>query len=116
RFCRGASVTRGRLARCRRHCRAHEGSSALFSDTAQSVFEADISALADAGITRGCNPPDNTRFCPEEFVTRGQMATFLYRGLAAGHATSEDVADEEGGRNDRDGQGGPPEDERGDPE
>ncbi|KAA3639014.1 MAG: hypothetical protein DWP92_05260, partial [Armatimonadetes bacterium] len=32
-------------------------------------------------ITKGCNPPDNDRFCPEDPVTRGAMAAFLNRAL-----------------------------------
>ncbi|HSJ35985.1 MAG TPA: choice-of-anchor Q domain-containing protein, partial [Acidimicrobiia bacterium] len=32
-------------------------------------------------ITRGCNPPANDRYCPEEPVERDQMASFLARGL-----------------------------------
>ncbi|MGD2102971.1 MAG: S8 family serine peptidase [Acidimicrobiia bacterium] len=47
--------------------------------TADNIFRADIGKLATAGITKGCNPPDNTRFCPAEAVTRGQMAAFLHR-------------------------------------
>lgn len=51
-----------------------------FSDVpGQSTFVDDIERLATAGITRGCNPPGNTRFCPEDPVTRGQMAAFLDR-------------------------------------
>ncbi|NOX23331.1 MAG: S-layer homology domain-containing protein, partial [Actinobacteria bacterium] len=42
-------------------------------------FEADIAKLAAAGITQGCNPPTNDRFCPDDSVTRGQMAAFLNR-------------------------------------
>ncbi len=34
-----------------------------------------------AGITKGCNPPTNDRYCPATVVTREQMATFLTRGL-----------------------------------
>ena len=45
------------------------------------VFSAPIEWLAGAGITRGCNPPLNTRFCPDNPVTRGQMAAFLSRAL-----------------------------------
>ena len=54
----------------------------VFSDTKAHIFEADVAALAAAGITRGCNPPTNDRFCPDDPVTRGQMAAFLYRALA----------------------------------
>src|SRR5690606_11972156 len=35
----------------------------FFVDDNGSVHEADINALAAAGITRGCNPPANDRFC-----------------------------------------------------
>jgi len=40
-----------------------------------------ISAVKDAGITKGCNPPANDRFCPEDVVTRAQMAAFIYRAF-----------------------------------
>lgn len=43
------------------------------------TFHADISWLADNGITKGCNPPANTKFCPDSPVTRGQMAAFMHR-------------------------------------
>ncbi len=52
----------------------------VFVDDDGSVFEADIERLAAAGITKGCNPPVNDRFCPNDPVTRGQMAAFLVRG------------------------------------
>ncbi len=57
------------------------GSEGSFSDDDDSVFQDDIEWLAATGITRGCNPPANTRFCPDEEVTRGQMAAFLRRAL-----------------------------------
>jgi hypothetical protein len=49
-----------------------------FSDDDGSTHEADIDALAEAGITGGCAAD---RFCPGSPVTRGQIVTFLYRGL-----------------------------------
>jgi hypothetical protein len=52
-----------------------------FTDVGGSVFTGDIAALAAQGVTKGCNPPDNTRFCPNDPVTREQMATFLVRAL-----------------------------------
>ena len=42
-----------------------------------NVFKADIQWLADAGVTKGCNPPANTEFCPEDNVTREQMSAFM---------------------------------------
>ena len=52
-----------------------------FVDDDGSIFEEDIERLAAAGITRGCNPPINDRFCPNDPVTRAQMAAFLHRAL-----------------------------------
>lgn len=51
-----------------------------FTDVPDSnVFHDDITAIADAGVTLGCNPPANDEYCPSEFVTREQMAAFLNR-------------------------------------
>jgi hypothetical protein len=45
-----------------------------------NVHHADISWLKDADVTRGCNPGQgNTRYCPDDPVTRAQMATFMRR-------------------------------------
>jgi len=52
-----------------------------FTDTDGSTFIADIEWLAAQGITKGCNPTANTRFCPGQVVSRGQMAAFLRRAL-----------------------------------
>ena len=43
------------------------------------LFHNEIAWMKDNDITRGCNPPSNTLYCPDDFVTRGQMAAFLYR-------------------------------------
>lgn len=40
-----------------------------------------VEALKASGITVGCNPPTNNKFCPESAVTRAEMATFLARAL-----------------------------------
>jgi hypothetical protein len=53
----------------------------LFVDDDGSVFELAIDRLGTAGVTLGCNPPANDRFCPGDRVTRGQMAAFLARAL-----------------------------------
>ena len=58
-----------------------DGGMDRFVDDDNSAFESDIEKLATAEITVGCNPPDNDQFCPGDFVSRGQMATFLTRGL-----------------------------------
>ena len=50
-----------------------------FTDDDGSVHEGYIEAVATEGITVGCNPPANSLFCPDDPVTRGQMAAFLVR-------------------------------------
>jgi hypothetical protein len=51
-----------------------------FTDVPETnVFHDDIAWLADAAITLGCNPPENTLFCPSDTVTREQMAAFMRR-------------------------------------
>ena len=52
-----------------------------FLDDNGTVFEDDINALAESLVTQGCNPPANDQFCPDDLVTRGQMAAFLVRAL-----------------------------------
>jgi hypothetical protein len=49
-----------------------------FWDDNGYLFEPQINALAAAGITAGCAPG---RFCPNQVVTREQMASFLARAL-----------------------------------
>ncbi len=63
------------------------GAPVEFIDDA-GTFEADIEWLAATGITRGCNPPTNNRYCPDDPVTREQMASFLRRALDPGSSTS----------------------------
>ena len=54
-----------------------------FVDDDGSLFEGSINKIAEAGITQGCNPPANDRYCPAEYVTRGQMAAILRRALGS---------------------------------
>ncbi len=70
--------------------------SGTFIDDDDSIFEADIEALAAAGITKGCNPPTNNRFCPDNRVTRGQMAAFLVRALDLTEPGTTDFLDDNG--------------------
>ena len=35
-----------------------------FFDDNGNIHEGNIEAIAAAGITRGCNPPTNNRYCP----------------------------------------------------
>ncbi|MFS8496135.1 MAG: S8 family serine peptidase [Actinomycetes bacterium] len=81
RYCPGRPVTRGELAAFLRRALDLPAGPDRFVDDDHSVFEEDIDALARAGLTRGCNPPRNDRFCPDQPVTRGELAAFLHRAL-----------------------------------
>jgi S-layer homology domain len=81
-FCPSDKVTRGQMAAfLSRALSLPSGGPNTFTDDDGSIFEVDIAKLAAAGITLGCNPPTNDQFCPNDFVTRGQMAAFLSRAL-----------------------------------
>ncbi len=79
RFCPDRGVTRGQMAAFLARAFHLPAATSVFADVAASTFADDIARLAAAGITRGCNPPANDRFCPDGQVTRGQMAAFLHR-------------------------------------
>ena len=81
-YCPDGNVTRGQMAAFLvRALGLTETGDVEFTDDNNSVFEDDIRRLAAAGITRGCNPPDNDHYCPDDGITRGQMAAFLHRAL-----------------------------------
>ena len=52
-----------------------------FIDDGGNIHEGYIEAIAAEGITKGCNPPQNDRYCPGHVVTREAMAAFLVRSL-----------------------------------
>ncbi|HLT97085.1 MAG TPA: hypothetical protein VK070_09900 [Acidimicrobiia bacterium] len=70
--------------------------SGYFTDDDGRTLEADIDAIAEAGITRGCNPPANTRFCPTATLTRGEMAAFLVRALGIPSSSTNHFNDDNG--------------------
>jgi hypothetical protein len=67
-----------------------------FRDDDGNIHEGSIEAIAAAGITKGCNPPVNDRYCPSDSVTRGQMAAFLVRALDLGDTTVDSFGDDDG--------------------
>ncbi|MDJ0498105.1 MAG: right-handed parallel beta-helix repeat-containing protein [Acidimicrobiia bacterium] len=92
-FCPDRSVTRGQMAAFLvRALNLPAAPTDYFTDDADSVFQADINALAASGITRGCSP---TEFCPEKSVTRGQMAAFLDRALDLPAAPPDQFTDDD---------------------
>ncbi len=83
RYCPTEPVTRGQMAAfLTRALNLPPDTTNRFTDDNGSVFEAQIQSLAAARITLGCNPPTNDRYCPDQTVTREQMASFLARALS----------------------------------
>lgn len=78
-YCPGLTITREQMAAyLDRALGLPSSATDFFTDDEASIFEANINALAAAGITSGCTA---TTFCPLLTVTRGQMAAFLHRAL-----------------------------------
>ena len=80
-YCPDQPVTRAQMATfLARALNLPPGSQDYFTDDNGSSHETNINALRRAGITQGCNS-EGTRYCPDQPVTRAQMATFLARAL-----------------------------------
>ncbi|MCP4968366.1 MAG: SpoIID/LytB domain-containing protein [bacterium] len=82
-FCPDQQLSRGEMAAflVRGFAFTDAGNGDWFGDDNDSRFEGDIDRLKVAGVTLGCNPPDNTNYCPTDTVRRDQMASFLARAL-----------------------------------
>ena len=82
RYCPDRAVNRAQMASFLvRAFDLQPGPPAGFADvTSGSTHEANIDALAAAGVTVGCRTGP-LRYCPGTTVTRAPMATFLARGL-----------------------------------
>ena len=81
-YCPNQSVTRAQMATflVRAFQLPPAETPAGFADTEGNTHTANIDVLAAAGITVGCDT-DPLRYCPNQPVTRAQMATFLNRAL-----------------------------------
>jgi S-layer homology domain len=78
-FCPRGGVTRAEMASFLvRAMNLTPETSGPFTDITNSIHAANINALAAAGITAGCSA---NAYCPDQVVSREQMATFLTRAL-----------------------------------
>ena len=94
--CPADSITRGQMAALlRRSLRLPATAKDTFADDEGSTFEDDINRVAAAGITRGCDADNPRLFCPDDYVTRGQMAAFLNRGFDLNPSTEDRFSDDE---------------------
>jgi hypothetical protein len=79
-YCPERIVTRGEMASfLARMFDLPSTATDYFTDDDGTTHEVEINKLAVSGITTGCGA---TEFCRTEPVSRGQMASFLFRALA----------------------------------
>ncbi len=99
RYCPDRIITRGELAAflTRTLELTDDGGTDWFTDDNASEFEGDINRLAAAGIASGCNPPANTRYCPDRRLSREQMAAFIARAFNLKETSGEDVFTDDNG-------------------
>jgi GH25 family lysozyme M1 (1,4-beta-N-acetylmuramidase) len=92
RFCPDGRVTRGQMASfLARALDLPKTSKDFFADDKGSTHEADINRLAKAGLTSGCSA---THYCPDDPVSRGQLASFLARVLDLSATTKDYFRDD----------------------
>lgn len=97
RYCPKDPVTRGQMAAFfRRAMDIRTASTDTFDDDDDSEFESDIDAIAGAGVTVGCDPPANRNYCPNDDVSRGQMAAFIVRALDLEPSRVDHFGDDDG--------------------
>lgn len=65
----------------------------FFTDDDATPEQAAINRVAAAGITGGCG---ERRFCPDDTITRGQMASFFDRALNLPNADRDYFGDDDG--------------------
>lgn len=91
RFCPSRGVTRAQMASFLTRELGLTPTSARFADvSAGDPHAQNIGALAAAGITSGCGGND---FCPNDRVTRAQMATFLRNAMGLSARAPQGVRD-----------------------
>jgi spore germination protein YaaH len=93
-FCPRDAVTRAQMASFLvRAFDLPRASKDYFGDDDGTTHENNINRLAEADITTGCG---GGRFCPDEPVTRAQMASFLARALKLPTASHDWFRDDSG--------------------
>ena len=88
-YCPDDAVTRAQMATFLvRAFDLEDAAAAGFADTEGNFHAPDIDRLAATGITVGC-ATEPLRYCPNDPVTRAEMATFLARALGLNGPSTE---------------------------
>jgi hypothetical protein len=66
----------------------------FFTDDDGLAAEPAINALAAAGVVKGCG--DGTTYCPDDQVSRAQMASYLTRGFDLDTVAQDFFSDDDG--------------------
>ena len=97
RFCPNRDMTRAEAATfVARALNLPDDGENYFIDDDGHLLEGGINRIAAAGITSGCNPPLNDRFCPDRLLTRAEFAAFMVRGLPLPPTTVDYFDDDNG--------------------
>jgi hypothetical protein len=92
-FCPSDQVTRAEVATwLSRAFNLPATANDYFSDDETSPNEADINALAAAGLTSGCG---TGIYCPTRVLKRGELATFIVRALSLPKTSTDYFIDDE---------------------
>jgi hypothetical protein len=95
--CPGSPVSRAETAAMLvRALELTDGQGVDFLDDDTSVFEADIERIAAAGLSRGCGVVPLRRFCPDEPITRAELAAMLSRAMGYESRGVIDFEDDDG--------------------
>lgn len=93
-YCPNSPVTREHMAAfLQRALDLPEVGDDYFTDDESSPFRTAINSIAAAGVTSGCG---SGAFCPSDYVTRGQMASFLVRAFDVPSSEVDDFSDDHG--------------------
>lgn len=80
-YCPSHAITRGEMATMMARALDLAASPTdFFTDDNESDHEDDINAMAAAGVTLGCDAT-GSKYCPEDTLTRAQMASFFARAF-----------------------------------
>lgn len=97
RFCPGSTLTRAQAATfVARAIDLAPSETDFFIDDDGHVLEGAVNRVAAVGITQGCDPPANERFCPDREMTRAEFAAFLARSLNLPPADFDYFTDDDG--------------------
>lgn len=96
-YCPLDPVTRGQMASFMdRAFDLPDTATDYFTDDNGDTHEAAINRVAAAGITLGCDTSDPALYCPNDWVTRAQMASFIDRAMDLAVTATDYFTDDDG--------------------